>query len=432
MIFTPPSRHQPRTENAVRSIDKIASRPGESGPEQDHYAVLARMVADVSQDHAQLRTFIYEYLRVKLRKELYPQFVDGAWSEIEEQMRGLEAAINRIETEFAQNAPPLQFNSQPALSHRSGEQSLRSPADPSRGSQNTTRFGETGIPALSLIYTRPYGTGSLPIASGANGRPANPYLGRHLRSSFWRNIQLIAAVAIGIAIYTASDAERVINRLGLRWPDTPAKVSVINEAKKEQNGSVGKNELVPKSSEAVRQRASDIPIPTEYGAYAVVNGQLAELEQLPIKVPDPRVALSASFSMPSRTHLPVGQVQFVLFRRDLATNAPDRIAVRVVARVMRALTFGSVGNARITDIEQSWIIRNNSYQMRVGPFADNPEMIVVRLDPADFTFPAGRYALVLKGVGYDFTVDGPLTDVTHCLERTDALEAPIYSECRKL
>jgi hypothetical protein len=45
--------------------------------------------------------------------------------------------------------------------------------------------------------------------------------------------------------------------------------------------------------------------------------------------------------------------------------------------------------------------------MRVGPLADNPEMVVIRPESSDFAFPAGRYALVLKGVGYDFTVDGP-------------------------
>ena len=69
--------------------------------------------------------------------------------------------------------------------------------------------------------------------------------------------------------------------------------------------------------------------------------------------------------------------------------------------------------------------------MRVGPLADNPEMIVIRSELADFLLPAGRYVLVLKGIGYDFTIDGPVTDAAHCLERTEALNAPIYSECPK-
>jgi len=58
-------------------------------------------------------------------------------------------------------------------------------------------------------------------------------------------------------------------------------------------------------------------------------------------------------------------------------------------------------------------------------------MIIVRSEQAGLWLPAGRYVLVLKGVGYDFTVDGPVTDPAHCLERTEALNAPIYSECPK-
>jgi hypothetical protein len=58
-------------------------------------------------------------------------------------------------------------------------------------------------------------------------------------------------------------------------------------------------------------------------------------------------------------------------------------------------------------------------------------MVVIGSDPAGFVLSPGRYAMVLKNVGYDFTVDGRVTDLAHCLERTDALNAPIYSECRK-
>ena len=37
--------------------------------------------------------------------------------------------------------------------------------------------------------------------------------------------------------------------------------------------------------------------------------------------------------------------------------------------------------------------------------------------------PAGRYALVIKGQAYDFTVAGPITDAAQCLERVDAATA---------
>ena len=129
---------------------------------------------------------------------------------------------------------------------------------------------------------------------------------------------------------------------------------------------------------------------------------------LPIKVPDQRIAISSPISTPSRAHLPIGQLQFVVFRRDLASDAPDRVAVRVVAQVKRALTFDPAGKPTVTKIEDTWVVRGNSYQMRVAPVADNPEMVVIRPEHAEFVFPAGRYALVLKNVAYDFTLDGPI------------------------
>ena len=85
---------------------------------------------------------------------------------------------------------------------------------------------------------------------------------------------------------------------------------------------------------------SDIPLPIAYGVYALSDGKLTALELLPLKVPDPRVAISASILTPSQVHLPAGPLQFVIYRRDLLNDAPDRVSVRAVAQVMRALTFG--------------------------------------------------------------------------------------------
>lgn len=123
MNFTRLSKRWLQTGHAAQSMDQVAEHSTETGPEQDYYSVLARMVAEFSQDHAQLRTFIYEFARVKLRKDLYPLFVEGGWSEIEEHVLRLEAAIVQIETDFAQNAPSLQFYSQPALADGTQETS---------------------------------------------------------------------------------------------------------------------------------------------------------------------------------------------------------------------------------------------------------------------------------------------------------------------
>jgi hypothetical protein len=45
--------------------------------------------------------------------------------------------------------------------------------------------------------------------------------------------------------------------------------------------------------------------------------------------------------------------------------------------------------------------------------------------------PAGRYVLVLKNIGYDFTVAGNITDPAQCLERTEAANGVFYSDCVK-
>jgi len=58
--------------------------------------------------------------------------------------------------------------------------------------------------------------------------------------------------------------------------------------------------------------------------------------------------------------------------------------------VVRALTFDPSGKAITTNIADAWVVRSNSYPARVAPVADNPEMIIIRPDPADLVLPAGR------------------------------------------
>ena len=86
----------------------------------------------------------------------------------------------------------------------------------------------------------------------------------------------------------------------------------------------------------------------------------------------------------------------MVFRRDLAGNAPDRVEVRVVAQVVRALRFDAKGKAGFSPVSDTWNIRNLSYEFRVRPIAGNPEMLLIQAENADFTLPAGRYALALR------------------------------------
>jgi hypothetical protein len=421
----------PQTEIATSASDPGSSRSAALVTEQDHYAALARIVGEVSQDHAQLRMFVYEYVRVQLRKELYPLFLDGGWADIEGQTRILEAAIDRIEKDFAQHAAPLQSSAQSSLLQ--SEEGFRSLSSSLPKAPKTSTFGDEGIDARSLLVPSfSHGGSAVPVVADTNDRFANAVLGRQPRSPFWRVTQLVLAAAIGLAVFVAIDAQSIFTRLGLRLANRSPQINAIDQVATQQSVTVERQSSTVNSYDTARRHLAEIPTPSEYGAYAVVNGKLTELGQLPIKVPDPRVAISAPIAARSQAYLSSGQLQFVVFRRDLKDNTPDRVSVRVVAQLMRALTFDNKGHAKTTDVEQSWVIRNQSYQMRVAPLGDNPEMVIIRSDPANFVFPAGRYALVLNGAGYDFTVEGKVTDLAHCLERTDALNAPVYSECRKL
>ena len=132
----------------------------------------------------------------------------------------------------------------------------------------------------------------------------------------------------------------------------------------------------------------------------------------------------------SRTTLPDGRIVFIVFRRDFTNSAPERISIRIVAKV-RALSFDPQGKGTNSSLEDMWTIRNISYDFRVAPLVENGEMFVIRPEDANFSFPAGRYALALKGQAYDFTVAGVVTETAQCIERVEAVNGTFYAECRR-
>jgi hypothetical protein len=171
------------------------------------------------------------------------------------------------------------------------------------------------------------------------------------------------------------------------------------------------------------------PLPSVYGIYAVSGGRLHELEPLVGRVPDQRVFMSTPVKTPSRTVLADGRAVFIIYRRDAANGAPERVSVRVIAKVLREMTFNA-GQASSTNAQNTWTIRNISYDFRVAPLGEGSELLIVRPETEDFVFPAGRYGLVIKGQAYDFTIAGPITEPAQCLEGIKAENGTFYSECR--
>jgi hypothetical protein len=201
-----------------------------------------------------------------------------------------------------------------------------------------------------------------------------------------------------------------------------------NPAKQTREATVERKATAVAQPAAVPQSAA-LPLPSSYGVYAISKGELQELEALPFKAPDPRVRLSAEITKPSSTVLPDGKIAFAVFRRELLSGSTQKAAVRVVARIARKMTFEN-GKAVSMDVQSSWRIRSDSYDLNVAPLGNNPEMVAVRPDSADFALPPGRYALIFGGLAYDFTVGGAVTDRAHCLESIMSANGQVYIECR--
>jgi hypothetical protein len=377
---------------------------------EKYYNSLLRHIVTAGQDQTQLRMIIYQFARNELRRQLFARR-DFRVADMREQMSALENAIDQLESDVADNIIFLPTDSQ------SGP--VRKIAVPRQAS--TALVPAENFPSLKTVIEH---TGSYTQQDTAE-RQFNPTgTIKPILSGLWSIVRLVVAVTLGVTLYAAmehhGDVFGLLEQHGsIRYPDLSAaslSQSSVAEAKS--------------TSIAAKPPASNVPIPSDYGVYAISRGRLTDLEPLPIRVPDPRIAISAVFSAPSESVLPDGRLQFLAFRRDFVNNAPDRVTVRVVARVMHALTFDSNGKPRMMDIDASWAVRSNTYEMKVAPVDGKPEMIIMRPETPAFSFPAGRYALVLQGSAYDFSVAGPITEEAQCLERTDAVDGPVYSICR--
>ena len=367
--------------------------------------ILSRMINTVKEDPVQLRLSIYEFARARLQ-------IDTSWAEEAERERfsaALETAIQGVE-QFSARRDEKERLQPPTPSPQIALGA--SPAEPPATSMVTIHQVNSAPKSVVLkeVYSRPE-------AESIAQEQTRVLLSTLAR--FAIGILLFGTVAAGLTIYSQRTSLLGTSARAPSPATLVAKPAIPDPA--QQSLVTG----------AVSQGSSPFPLPTDYGVYALNDAKLSELSLLQEQVPDKRIAMSTPINQSSRTTLPDGKARFVVFRRDLVGSAPDRIEVRVVARVVRALTFDAKGKASFTPISDAWNIRNLSYEFRVRPISGNPEMLMVQAENPDFVLPAGRYVLVLKNQGYDFTVAGKVTDPSQCLERTDAANGTFYSDCQK-
>ena len=95
------------------------------------------------------------------------------------------------------------------------------------------------------------------------------------------------------------------------------------------------------------------------------------------------------------------------------------------------MNFDKSGKPLSSKIDDTWVIRNIAIPFRTAPKKDDPDMYEVQSESPENALAPGRYALVLKGQAYDFSVAGDVTDPKQCLERLAATNGQFYSECQK-
>ena len=388
--------------------------------EDDYYSLLLRTITAARHDPTQLRTVIYQFARSELRRQLYAKR-DFSWPDLKKHISALETAIEQIEADVDDNILCL-----PGLSQ----------SEPTKQLGATTHNAIMKPVATELVPQEPFSAFERSIARAASHiqydaaqhQPRPTPAVDSIITAFWSGARLVAAVILGVALFTVMENHGSQFSLLTRHGNDDGIMARADghSSQSAMEPAAPPSALLPSPDPQLK----NIPIPGAYGVYAVDHDKLTDLQSLPIKVPDQRVGISALFSGPSASTLPDGQLQFIAFRRDLANDAPDRVLVRVVGRVMHELTFDATGNAKLINVDASWAVRSNAYPMKVEPVASKPEMIIIRPENPSFSFPAGRYALVLQGSAYDFSVAGPITDTAQCLQRTDALNMPVYTECR--
>ncbi len=285
--------------------------------------ILSRMINTVKEDPVQLRLSIYEFARARLQ-------IDTSWAEEAERDRfsaALETAIQGVE-QFSARRDEKERLQPPTPQVGLGA----SPAEPPATSMVTIHQVNSAPKSVVLkeVYARP----EAESIAQAQTRVLLSTLAR-----FAIGILLFGTVAAGLAIYSQRTSLLGTSARAPSPATLVAKPAIPDPA--QQSLVTG----------AVSQGSLPFPLPTDYGVYALNDAKLSELNLLQEQVPDKRIAMSTPINQSSRTTLPDGKARFVVFRRDLVGSAPDRIEVRVVARVVRALTFDAKGKASFTPSE---------------------------------------------------------------------------------
>ena len=375
--------------------------------------LLSARIRDISNDPREMREVVYELARIKLLE----QFTHADAREARELQQVLERAIREVERAFERSEKTLL---------------TKGAAGPVANSPPANVAVPPPIPTPA-----PLASSAIPVAAETPRRPAAPpgSLDQPKRSSAFNSLVRLTAILLVIAgagtaiVYWPRLKAQLTARPHVAQPERTPKSPEAQPTAIPTPSASETAERMPESAKEPTQAAHpSMPLPTTFGVYALSEGQLHELKPVPGKIPDRRVAISAAINTPSATTLTDGDVKFIVFRPDGGVDASGT-EVRVIAKVSRSMGVDATGKAAMVSAGDSWVIRSMSYPYKVGPIDDQSRMLLLQPEQDGFTLAPGRYVVVVKGMGYDFTVAGTITDPNQCVERINAANGAFYSPC---
>src|SRR5262245_16124153 len=400
-----------------RRADRWKSNvPAPSRP-LDYYSILQEAIKTAKHNSSQLRTLVYDRARFNLKRDILYGHPTMGLAELVQQVRDFELAVARIEanavdeqTSSIEQPEPFETSlaaSSETFSTASDNNVEILPATPRR-----SRYAQLN----PIQWTDNLHNVRWPDEFLSYMRSANRLIGFALLG-----MAFIGALFIAVTLWPSPKASRQIETVD-KSPQTGNVIS--GQSNPGERNSSGES----RSASLEAAPKLPFPLPTSFGIYALSNNKLVELEALPISVPDPRVALSAEIKNASTATISDHKPAFILFRRDLSNNAPQKVILRVVARMTRETKIVN-GKPVISNIEGAWRHRDIDRELKISPIAGQREMLIARLDD-DVSLPAGRFALVVNRLGYDFTIDGSVQAPEFCLEGFETANGTVFTQCR--
>ncbi|AND91031.1 blr5881 [Bradyrhizobium diazoefficiens USDA 110] len=352
--------------------------------------VISRMLETVKDDPEFRRQLVYDLARYKLQE----QFTYADAKNIDQMKRALEVAIEEVE-KFSREEAPLERLPQHQLT--------------------SAKAGETGGPLLSA---------DAPVLRSAIETSRRPAISGPLWPVMKRTGAILLAAGAIVLLISQRDHIAALRRL----VSSQAQEIALVPPRPETTITVSKPEMVTAVAPPLKPTRV---LPTDYGVYALIDDKsLAELNATGVMAPDMRVAISPEFKKPDRPHLPNGRVKFIVFRRDAAHAIPERVEVRVVAKIAREFSTDAAGKT-LNGGDDVGVIRNFAYPFRVSPIPGTPEMHELHTGDSELELAPGHYVLSLGTQAYYFQVDGEITDPRQCLERVVAGNGTFYAPCKK-